>query len=185
MDLHFWSMLCYNCVHPFLSQLQNLVFPWSWYDHLYCLVHDHISSCSWTGNLPNQQSWSLLLVFNFLDSHWFIFLFIDLFNFYCFTGWKRSALSTNKVGSVFHWGHQYTVHFRWTCCHCVSGYLVYIVSQRYVILFQLISYFWWSLYNYWDSIYDCAISNIIIFKNFKYTLPTLMVLIILWLWFFL
>lgn len=51
MDLHLRSLLCHNCLHSFIPQLQALVFSWSWYDHLHCLVFDHCSPGSRPGIL--------------------------------------------------------------------------------------------------------------------------------------
>lgn len=128
MDVHIRSLLCHHCVHTLVPQLQNLVLSWTWNDHLHCLVFDHCSSCSWPGNIKQTP-----LIF---PNGFFIAcqpLIWHLF-YICCTDWGCGTLGSKKNGFVFHWRHQYTVHFRRPRRHRVSFYIIWFLLLRKTIM---------------------------------------------------
>jgi hypothetical protein len=49
MDLHIWSLLHADSTGANIPQLPTLVFLWSCYDFLHCLVHDYCCTRPWPG----------------------------------------------------------------------------------------------------------------------------------------
>lgn len=134
MDIHFRSMLRHHCLHPFFSQLPDLVLSRPWYDHLHRLVLGCRRSYSRPGfslSLRRPLSLSkLLFLFN---------IYVCVHNL----DRRRYPFGADKTGALLHWRHQYSLHLRRPRCHCVSppSFLYIYFNFQIYIFFAFFFFF--------------------------------------------